>query len=123
MMLIIIMRDFGIEVGNRLQELRKNAGYTQEQLAEKLNISSNALSNYETGIRLMRIDTAKEVSDALGITVDYLLTGNMTEVDIDYVNHKDFFHVACSLLLKLKKPMTQKMALKHLEIVLWAEDM
>ena len=117
------MRDFGIEVGNRLQELRKNAGYTQEQLAEKVNISSNALSNYETGIRLMRIDTAQEIADALKISTDYLLTGKLTMADFNHNNPEDFINEACRLLLKLKKPMSQQMALKHLEVVLLAEKM
>ena len=38
------------KIGNFLRELRKNMGFTQEQAAEKLGISSRTISRWETGV-------------------------------------------------------------------------
>ena len=38
-----------IELGKLIQEARKKKGYTQTQLAEKLNVSNKAISHWETG--------------------------------------------------------------------------
>lgn len=37
-------------IANRLQELRKNAGYSQEQVADMLKLSRQAISKWESGV-------------------------------------------------------------------------
>ena len=58
---------------DRLRELRTSNRYSQEQLAEKLMVSRQAISKWETGESLPDIDKAMQVSDFFGVTMDYLL--------------------------------------------------
>ena len=58
--------------GQRLRERRKELGYTQGELAEKLGISLSAVSNYENGQNAMREDVLLRVFDVLQIEPNYL---------------------------------------------------
>lgn len=57
----------------KLQNLRKNAGLSQEQLAEQLNVTRQAVSKWETGEGKPDIDNLLPLAKLLGTTVDYLL--------------------------------------------------
>ncbi|MBO4879370.1 MAG: helix-turn-helix transcriptional regulator [Clostridia bacterium] len=64
-----------LKIGNYIQYLRKSAGLTQKDLAEKLNISFQAVSKWETGESLPDTGILLELSDILGTSVDKLLSG------------------------------------------------
>lgn len=57
----------------RIQEIRKSKGIKQKELAEKLGIAANTLSQYETGNREPDIETTKKIAKELGVTVDELI--------------------------------------------------
>ena len=57
---------------------RKQCGYTQEQLAEKMNVSIQMVSNLERGNKAIRIDNLIRLSIILDISTDYILTGKET---------------------------------------------
>lgn len=56
-----------------IKELRKDAGLTQEELAEKLNISRSALSKYETGRNDPSLEFLIKFSTFFNVSADYLL--------------------------------------------------
>ena len=58
--------------GQRLRERRKELGYSQGELAEKLGVSLSAVSNYENGQNAMREDVLLRVFDVLKIEPNYL---------------------------------------------------
>lgn len=60
-------------IGNRLVELRKEKGLTQEELAKALNISRSALSLYEIGKRDPDTETLKKIAEYFNVSIDYLL--------------------------------------------------
>lgn len=60
-------------LGTRLQELRKQKGLTQEQLAEKLNVTNQSVSKWEKDINAPDITLLVELADLFGTSVDYLL--------------------------------------------------
>ena len=68
------------ESGVRIQKLRKLHGLTQEQLAEKLNISVNYLGKLETGNYGGSIDLLIEIAETFGVTLDYLILGDRKSV-------------------------------------------
>lgn len=70
------------EVGQRIAERRKSLGLTQEQLAELGDMTTQFVSYAEAGKRGMRPENLRKISAALGVSADYLLTGE--RVDIDY---------------------------------------
>lgn len=60
-------------IGHRIKEIRENRGYTQEQLAEKLNLSVQHISVIERGVKAPRLDTFIKIANILEINADYLL--------------------------------------------------
>ena len=64
-----------MEFNEKLQELRKSKGLTQEELAEALYVSRTAISKWESGRGYPSIDSLKELSKFFTITIDELLTG------------------------------------------------
>ena len=76
-----------IKIGKFISELRKENNLTQAQLAEKLNITKNAVSKWERGISLMDISLLKPLSEILGVSISELLNGKRIEkVDNDIIN-------------------------------------
>lgn len=59
-------------MGQRIRESRKIKKLTQEQLAEKVNISPTFLSMIETGMKPGAFDTYMRIAIALDVTLDYL---------------------------------------------------
>lgn len=57
----------------KLYTLRKNAGMTQSDLAEKLNVSRQAVSRWEMGTAMPEIENLVAMSDLFGVTLDELL--------------------------------------------------
>ena len=64
-----------MEFGEKLQELRKHAGLTQEELAQALYVSRTAVSKWESGRGYPSIDSLKEISGYFSVTIDDLLSG------------------------------------------------
>jgi DNA-binding XRE family transcriptional regulator len=67
-------------VGDRIKVRRTDLGWTQEQLAGKAKISKGFLSDLENGRRNVGADTLLELATALGLSLDYLMTGEIAEV-------------------------------------------
>ncbi len=64
-----------MEFGEKLQELRKSNGLTQEELAELLYVSRTAVSKWESGRGYPNIQSLKDLANFFGVTVDHLLSG------------------------------------------------
>ena len=64
---------------DRLRELRKQAGLTQEELAKRINISLMTFKRWEWGQRAPRLEEIKRIAQALNVTEDELLNGPKNE--------------------------------------------
>ena len=62
-----------MEFNEKLQELRKSKGLTQEELAESLFVSRTAVSKWESGRGYPSIDSLKEISRYFSVTIDELI--------------------------------------------------
>ena len=60
-------------LGQRIKFFREELGLTQQQLADKAEISSKAVGRYEHGSRVPSVEIAKRIATALGISVNELL--------------------------------------------------
>ena len=79
--LLIAMQSkaFGKALGSRLKQLRKQKRWTQKELAGKVDIRFQQLNKYESGLNIPPAEMLVKLADALGTSVDYLLTGNPVE--------------------------------------------
>ena len=63
------------KIGKFIASLRKNKKLTQQELAELLGVTDRAISNWETGRRMPDISLLKPLAEALGVTVNELISG------------------------------------------------
>ena len=68
-----------ITLANRIQELRKQKGWTQTELAQKIGVSYTQMSRYEVKGVQPPANTLKKLADVLDTTVDYLVSGDKDE--------------------------------------------
>lgn len=69
-----------MNLSEKLVSLRKQKGFTQMDLAERLDVSRQAISRWEVGAAVPSIDNLKVLSELYEVPVDYLL--NSSEIDI-----------------------------------------
>ncbi len=62
-----------MKLSEKLYELRKKSGLSQEQLAEQLGVSRQAISKWESGSAMPEIDKLITISEYFGVSTDYLL--------------------------------------------------
>lgn len=67
-----------MELAERLQALRKKAGYSQEQVAETLGVSRQAVSKWESGQGKPEIDNIIKLVELYHTSADYILLGKET---------------------------------------------
>lgn len=77
-----------LDIGNRITELRKRLGWTQEELAEKADLTPQFVSYAESGKRAMRPENLLKLSKALNVSADYLLTGEIIDKDLLILSDK-----------------------------------
>ena len=65
----------GKSIGNRISHFRKQKGYTQEEMAEKLRVTPQAVSKWENDISYPDILLLPKIAERLGVSVDELLSG------------------------------------------------
>lgn len=87
----------------KLRELRKNAGLTQQQLAEKLFVNRNTYQNYEAGTTQPDFATLRKIAEFFNVTIDYLI--GKSESDLILISKNDFqiLKEAASIIDKIAK--------------------
>ena len=86
-----------MEFSEKLQELRKSKGLTQEELAEILYVSRTAVSKWESGRGLPNIESLKEISKFFDVSIDDLLSGEKL-LSIAEKENKSNIRNMCDLL-------------------------
>ena len=83
---------------NRIRQVRKEQGVSQEKLANSLGLTRQAISQYEIGNRKPNIETWQKLADFLGVSVAYLQGNTFGKSDVfeviskEYVNPKNNFY-------------------------------
>ena len=70
------------EIGNRIRKYRKESGLTQEQLAEKINVTKSRVSNWEQGINRPDADILGAICRALNVSPSDLLDVHLTDDEL-----------------------------------------
>ncbi len=78
-----------MQTGDLIKKARTNAGVTQAELAERLGITPQAVSQYERGIKNPKLETIRRIAEALGVLVPDLYPEGMQAMPIlDWMESK-----------------------------------
>ena len=80
-----------MSIAERLQELRKQSGYSQEQVAEMLGLSRQAISKWESGQGKPEIDNIVKLTEIYNVSADYILLGT-EKVSVPVPEKKELSH-------------------------------
>lgn len=102
-----------MEFNLKLQELRKQRGITQEELAKLLFVSRTAVSKWESGRGYPNLDSLKAIAKLFNITIDELLSGEeilviaeeTTKQKQQYLHNLIYALLDCSCILLLFLPI------------------
>ena len=92
------------DYGSRIRNLRKKRGLTQEQLAEKMNVSTPYIAKIENGKQTGPIELAVEFAEFFAVSLDYLLVGKGDFAE----EQKRGLRMAISLLSELEASPRQQ---------------
>lgn len=76
-------------IGDRIKSARRARGYTQEQLAEKLDVTVGYVSQVERGITKISLDLLAKISELLECDISMLISGSVVASD-NYMNTELF---------------------------------
>ena len=92
------------KIGKFIASSRKEKKLTQEELAEKLNITKNAVSKWERGLSLMDMSLLKPLSEILGVSVNEILSGEKIDnEDIEKKSEENIIRLTELINLKSMK--------------------
>lgn len=63
-------------LNTRIKELRKSVGWTQRELATRMNVSQQTIGSWEVGRAEPNTEALKKLAELFGVTVDYLINGD-----------------------------------------------
>ena len=78
-----------MNIGDKLVELRKKKGLSQEELAEKLDVTRQTISKWELNETSPNINQAKEISRLFNVSLDELVCNNISDILINKMNKND----------------------------------
>ena len=73
------------QLGKRICELRKQMNISQEELAEKLDISQRSLSKIETGRNYPQPETIEKIAKALNVNINHLFSFQSLNTKNEYI--------------------------------------
>lgn len=94
--------------GEVLCELREDLGFTQKQLAVKLNLSPTTISSYETGKIIPPPDKLVAIADFFGVTTDYLLGRSPYNINPSIFNEKLYQSITVGDFIEDLKVLSSK---------------
>ena len=82
------MDDLLTQIGQRIRKHRERSRLSQEQLAERADVSSQTISTAETGKKRLRVENIIKICEVLEISPDYLLLGEISPQDLTILSEK-----------------------------------
>ena len=103
-----------MEFSERLKDLRKQAGLTQVDVAEKLGISQPAYASWERGVKKPTQENLVKIAQVLNVSVDYLV-GNSEEKSDELDNIELLFRMNSKGLTEDEKVVFKKELIEFME--------
>lgn len=98
-----------MKLNEKILDLRKSKGMSQEDLANKINVSRQSVSKWELGETMPEINKIIEIANLFQVSTDYLLIdGNQKKDEKEYKieNLKDYFFLSIGILLLVVSLLT-----------------
>ena len=92
-----------MEIGNKIMELRKKNGLSQEELAEKVGVARQTISKWELGETSPDLKQSKELSNIFNVSLDELVSNDIHNILIEKTSDTEKL---AGLILKLIKFIT-----------------
>ena len=108
-----VRKELNICIGERVRQARNAAGYTQEKLAEKLDVTIQYVSDLERGVVGTSIPTLVRICESLSVSSDFLLMGLDREVE----------PLDLSIRLRKLSPKERRLVESSIELMLEAFQM
>ena len=106
-----------MEFNNRLYELRKQRGFSQEELAGKLNVSRQTISKWEVGDSTPDMEKLMAISDLFDISLDELVSGKAPVVTKDSQTSSSMAQILEEKILTSENKKKTKKGLKIAGII------
>ena len=103
-----------MEFSDRLKDLRRQAGLTQVEVAEKLGISQPAYASWERGVKKPTQDNLVKIAQILNVSIDYLV-GNSEEKSNELDNIELLFRMNSKGLTDEEKAVFKKELIEFME--------
>ncbi len=97
-------------IGKRIRDARKEKGWSQERLSEEIDVTVVYISRVERGSSQVNLKRLAQISYALGVSIEYLLTGSM-------VNDKHYLDKELYETLTKCSPIKQRLIYNIAQIV------
>ena len=112
-----------MKLGEKIKELRRRDGRTQDALASEIGVTSQAVSRWEKGICCPDIEIIPSIANYFGVTVDYLLgrEGRMAVMEqkaLDIIDGNTVFNEQEKELLEAFRSTTEKGRFKIIQAVM-----
>ena len=91
-----------MEIGNKIMELRKKNGLSQEELAEKIGVARQTISKWELGETSPDLSQAKELSKVFNVSLDELTNNDIKDILVEKTSNTEKL---AGLILKFLKFM------------------
>jgi len=103
------------ELGEKIKRIRKQRGLTQEELAEKIDITSRNLSNIELGISFPKPETLEKFLNAMNVSTQTLFSNDNIKTDQELVDSINFYidsikhdHKTLEIIYKILKGLIEE---------------
>lgn len=107
-----------MDFNNRLYQLRKQKGFSQEELANRLNVSRQTVSKWEVGDSTPDMEKLIAISDLFDVSLDMLVMGKETEEEASSSSKSEIAKVLSEKVLTPKNKRKAKSILKIIGIAL-----
>lgn len=74
-------KELNIHIGERIRQAREKTGYTQERLADKIDVSVQYVSDLERGVVGTSIPTLIKICHSLSVSSDFILMGHNADIE------------------------------------------
>jgi transcriptional regulator with XRE-family HTH domain len=104
----------GMSIGNNIRALRKSKGWTQVELAQKLNITQQAITAYERGKKRPPVDKLPDIAELFGVTIEDIIGKKPLTIETNSHHlHKNSRTAKIQELFEKLPPLEQRAILKQ----------